>query len=214
MRSNLLILSIILFIISGCWIPAFANQADADELKQLLANIHTFQADFKQMMVNSSQKTTNKEEAHGKMYLERPGKFRWESTAITKQVIVANNNLVYIYDEDLNQVIKRKINFRDPANPAILLSGSIESLQQVFLITKTKQADADTWFTLKPKNKNNMYRFIKLHFQSNRLLTMAISDNLGQQSEIQFQHAVTDAPLNPNLFIFVIPKDADVIEGE
>ena len=126
------------------------TQTADDELIQLLNNIHTMQATFKQFMVNDAGAPVGKKTS-GQMALVRPGKFRWEATQPSKQLIIVNDNNVMIYDVDLEQVIKRKVDYKQPGNPAMLLSGSTETLKQVFKITKLKKEGGGIWFKLTPK---------------------------------------------------------------
>ena len=183
---------------------------DSDELLLLLNNTRTMQAFFKQSIARINQETT------GYMMLERPGKFRWEVLHPNRQLIIVNGNKFVLYDADLEQVTKRKMDYKKPGNPAMLLSGSAETLKQMFKITKLKnkksgEGDKDIWFELKPENKNN-FKWIKMHFINEQLCTMYVFDNLEQQSEIHFSNIVLNANISQSKFVFVAPPKADVLD--
>lgn len=182
-----------------------------DELIQLLNNIHTMQASFKQFIVNDKgsqigQVTT------GSMVLERPGKFRWDVRQPNKQLIIVNGNKFMLYDADLEQVTKRKMNYRKTGNPATLLSGSTETLRQMFKITVLNKSGNDVLFSLKPRKQASDYQWIKMHFVADQLSAMYIFDNLGQQSEIRFTGVVLNSKILQDKFVFVVPKGVDVMD--
>jgi outer membrane lipoprotein carrier protein len=187
-----------------------------DELVQLLNNIHTMQATFKQFMVNNAGAPVG-QKTSGQMALVRPGKFRWEAIQPSKQLIIVNDNKVMIYDVDLEQIIKRKVDYKKPGNPAMLLSGSTETLKQMFKITKLKKLGAGIWFELKPKKNNQTrqnsdYQWVKMCFISGQLSAMYILDNLGQQSEIHFANVEFNSTIARDKFVFVAPPKVDVLD--
>ncbi|EKE00636.1 MAG: outer-membrane lipoprotein carrier protein [uncultured bacterium] len=192
---------------------AASMQASADELAQLLNDTHTMQATFEQFAVNSKgvqvgQKTT------GLMMLERPGKFRWETKQPSSQLIIINGAKLWVYDIDLEQVTKRKMDYQRPGNPAMLLSGSTATLKQMFKITKLKKPGEGIWFELKPKSKNSDYKWLRMWFIKGLPTAMYVFDNLGQQSEIHFADVVVNAKIPKDKFIFVAPKNVDVLDEE
>ncbi|CAL7962751.1 Outer-membrane lipoprotein carrier protein [Gammaproteobacteria bacterium] len=205
----------IFFCTNTISIAASIQTAD-DELTQLLNNIHTMQATFKQFIVNDKGARIG-QETTGYMALERPGKFRWEVLQPNKQLIIVNGSKFVLYDADLEQVTKRKMNYKKPGNSATLLSGSTETLKQMFKIIKLKKSGGGIWFELKPEKKNNSgqtsdYQWIKMHFIAGRLSAMHVFDSLGQQSEIHFSNVVLNSKISQNKFVFVAPPKVDVLD--
>lgn len=139
---------------------AFTISDASDELFQLLNNTTTMRADFVQTTVRTNARgahgklTTNststssipampamlatlpQQKTTGKMALLRPGKFRWETQQPTQQLIIANGRYAWVYDVDLEQVTKQKINTQQPGSPAELLSGSSDTLRRAFSIKR------------------------------------------------------------------------------
>src|SRR3989338_7359814 len=107
----------------------FSLTALADESSQrlsvILSGLQTLQADFEQTLIRESAAETS---SNGKMALQRPGKFRWEVRQPNQQRIIADGRYLWIYDADLEQVTKQRLDFHHPGSPALLLSGSIRSL--------------------------------------------------------------------------------------
>lgn len=188
------------------------NNAQAtSQLTTILDKTHAMQADFEQFATSKSKK--QHEQSHGQMALSRPGKFRWETKAPSQQLIIANDNLVWMYDKDLEQVTKNKVDYKQPGNPAMLLSGTSDTLKNTFNVTKLNMPGVGVWFELQPKSSNNLYQWIKLHFVDDKLIAMYMADNLGQKSEFQFQNIQINPNLDDSLFKFTPPKGVDIVEG-
>jgi outer membrane lipoprotein carrier protein len=194
----------ILFIIFPCLIWAAAS-SPTQELTQLLSCFNSLQADFVQS-VNSNQRSS------GKIALQRPGKFRWEIQKPYPQLIIADGKYIWIYDADLQQVTKQKMDYSEANNPALLLSGSIQNLPKNFIITKLSQKPGK-WFELRPKAKNGLFQKIQIQFINRKLTSMHIVDNLGQHSTLRFNQLHVNPKLNPKLFRFVPPNNIDVVEN-
>ena len=189
---------------------AASPQSAADELVQLLNNIHTMQANFEQFVANNKDAATK-----GSMALERPGKFRWEILNPNKQLIVINGKNLWVYDIDLAQVTKRKVNYKNPGNPAMLLSGSTKALKEIFKITKLKKPTEGVVFELRPKKEDTTgsnYKWIRICFVVRGLKSMRILDNFDQQTEIQFSNVVFNSKISQDKFKFVVPKKVDVLD--
>jgi len=182
-----------------------------EELAHILNNLHTMQASFEQYSINK-QNIMVGEKTIGNMRLVRPGKFRWEITAPNKQLIIINQNHHYVYDADLEQLVKRRIDYRNPLSPAMLLSSPVSALQKSFKITKLNSSNQNIWFKLLPKQEENSYQWIKMHFINGKLYTMHIADNFGQQSIINFNQLVLNVHLPSKIFTFTPPKNTDILE--
>jgi len=194
---------LLVFIINGfISINIFAVSA-ADEFTTILNNMHTVQADFIQDGKIS-----------GSMTIVRPGKFRWEITQPNKQLIIINKNQLSIYDIDLEQVTKRKMNYNKPGNPAMLLSGDVQVLKNTFKITKLNKSISkqDVWFELTPKKGD--YQKVQMHFMAGKLVVMNIVDNLEQKSAINFSNVRLNTEISSAKFILTTPAGIDVINED
>jgi outer membrane lipoprotein carrier protein len=187
---------------------AHANPA-SDTLTQLLNNTRTMQADFTEVVKDTKGKTLNR--SQGKMSLERPGKFRWDVIKPNPQLIVTNGKKIWIYDADLEQVTIRYLSKEPGEAPALLLSNANETLTKDFSVDTSNQTNTQ-WFSLRPKDKNSMFEFIKLGFQNQQITEMQLKDHLGHVTLIQFNRVVINNNLSPALFNFKVPAKVDVID--
>jgi outer membrane lipoprotein carrier protein len=199
------------FLLLGCGLLTSA-QTPAQELDTVLQNLRTMTADFSQVTTDSSgrvlQKTT------GNMALQRPGKFRWQTLTPNKQLILADGTYVWVYDTDLAQATRKKMDPTNNANPASLLSGTNEEFQQRYDVNIINQKGGGIWFELRPKSKNDLFQWIKLQFVNGSLQQMVITDNLGQISTFNFSGNQINKELDQNLFVFKAPAGTDVIQEQ
>jgi outer membrane lipoprotein carrier protein len=185
---------------------AFADQASSQQLTRLLQNLKTYSADFDQVIQDRHGNTI--QESTGRMALQRPGLFRWDTLKPNQQLIVADGKNIWIYDKDLQEVTKKK-QTEDKQSPGLLLSDSVDHLAKRFNVSSPGTND----FKLTPV-KSDLFKSVELIFdKSGQLTNMTLNDNIGQTTNIQFTHISANASLSSNLFKFQPPKDTDVVQG-
>lgn len=189
-------------------VSVYAESASV-ELKNLLNNVKTMQASFTQIIYDNHGKAVNT--SKGSMSMERPGKFRWQVTKPIPQLIIANQNKLWIYDPDLEQVTIRKLEKMTGDAPALLLSHVDMELDKNYDV---KSAPSQTlhWFVLIPKDKEGMFEEIKLGFDKQQIQEMHLRDHLDHSTQIKFANIKTNSVLADTLFIFKTPKNIDVID--
>lgn len=182
-------------------------QAETLKLDALLKNIRSQQADFIQTTRDDQGKILQK--SSGKMALQRPGFFRWETLRPNRQLVVANGKRLWIYDPDLEQVIVRPLEKGMGATPALLLSDANPILEHDFFIKVEKD---NTQFLLTPKNNESMFQSIRLFFLNQMIYEMQLQDHLGNTTRIQFRKIKTNVMIPHSFFYFSPPKKVDVID--
>lgn len=186
------------------------NAATLARLTQLLGNLQTMQANFSQVTVSANGERTR---TSGQMAIVRPGKFRWAVQKPNKQLFVADGQYLWIYDQDLAQVTKQKLQANKSGNPAALLSSSLTNLQQQFYVTQLKPYNQMIAFQLKPKSGESMFKWVNLYFKNNQLASMSMLNNLDQTSTFNFSHVKFNNAVDLSLFRFKAPKGTDVIQN-
>lgn len=186
-------------------------KANAAELSTLLNSVKSMKADFTQTIYDNHGKAIQK--TYGYMALQRPGKFRWEVTKPIPQLIIANNNRLWIYDRDLQQVTVRSLQKAAGEAPALLLSQVNAELENNYHIEPLPNKSGMQWFSLTPKNANrSMLSSTEIGFANNQIREMRLKDNLDHTTSIQFQHIQSNANLPSSVFVFKKPKGVDVID--
>lgn len=189
-------------------LAASADSRAADRLATLLEPLDSYVADFDQQILDSSGNRL--QEAKGRMWLSRPGKFRWEVEDPYRQVVVSDGDKVYLYDPDLEQVTVQPLDTRVTHTPALLLSGSSEALTENYRVSRQQQGTAET-FTLIPQTPDTLFESLKMTFYSERLGKLQMTDSTGQQTAIRFDNVKVNPAIDSGRFHFAIPEGADVI---
>ncbi len=185
-------------------------EQSAAELVKQLGTMKSFKAEFHQWV--SDAKNATLQEVTGKMWVKRPGQFRWDTNEPYPQQIIANEQLLWIYDLDLDQVTQRKLGHQVGNTPALLLSGDPQRLAESFTISAYFYADTKEWrFDLEPVAEDALFELLRVHFKNNILQDMFLRDSLGQTTRIEFSQQQLNLPIDSKLFQFTPPEGVDVI---
>lgn len=214
-------------------------------LQNFLKTTITWTADFEQITILDSQKNSdsNNKKTQGKVYLFRPGKFKWQIDKPYIQIIIGNDEKVWLDDPDLQQTTIKKSNNLLEASPMALLAGknnlhndfNIENLSaetenniknsiKNSIKNNTKISNEISneisnliFLRLTPKKESSFTEII-LGLKNNNVnngepLLMQLVDNLNQRNQIIFFNSQINSKLQKEMFNFVIPKDRDIIEN-
>src|SRR5690606_15008063 len=141
---------------------------DKTGLLSLLNAVTSMQANFTQVIYDNHGQVVQK--AFGRMSLQRPGKFRWEVTKPIPQIIIANEQKLWIYDPDLEQVTIRALGNTQSETPALLLSHVDSRLADKFVFSTLPNAQPGwRWYQLTPKQQDSMFAWIKMGFQQGKI---------------------------------------------
>ena len=182
----------------------------ASQLSQLLSGFCTYQAVFKQITFDSEGRVIQKSQGH--VIIMRPGRFLWETDSPTKQIIVTNGKTLYVYDVDLAQAATYPLTEKTNINPASLLSGSVNDLNQKFTITIVLSNDSVTFQLLPKIGKGLNFNSLRLRFVKNQLAEMIVFNNLNEKSTFQFNQIKMNVPLSIQLFEFKPSRATSVIK--
>src|ERR1700733_1836456 len=91
------------------------------EVEKYLNGLATWSADFTQTIDDGHGKVVRS--AAGKLSLQKPGRFRWDYSQPSEQLILADGKQIWFYDKDLQQANVRDMDASLVNTPAVLLSG-------------------------------------------------------------------------------------------
>ena len=152
------------------------------------------------------------EEARGRVWLSRPGRFRWHYQEPFEREIVSDGEQLWMFDTELEQVTVSRLVSGLGKTPAGILTGDAEVLEK-FAVGEVDEVDDGTaWIELTPKQADSDFARVNLGFDGLRLSQLMLKDRLGQTTAIVFTDAVVNPVLSDDLFVFEIPENADVIE--
>src|SRR5690606_6717645 len=78
--------------------PAAADDART-QLDRFFSQVNGFEARFEQLVINEEDEILQQSE--GSVQLQRPGRFRWDYETPYRQLIIADGQFLWTYDEDL-----------------------------------------------------------------------------------------------------------------
>ena len=187
---------------------AAAEGSPASDVEKYIAGLASWSADFKQTIADDSGKVLR--EAAGKLYLQRPGKFRWDYSQPSEQLVLADGKQIWFYDKDLAQANVRDMDATLASTPAVLLSGGGPVSSQ-FDITALPPSGGLEWFQLVPKHTDTDFQLVRIGFAKGELASMFLADKLNQVTQLSFTHQSRNAKFAPDLFTFTPPAGVDVI---
>ncbi len=187
---------------------ADAAASPTTDVEKYLSGLATWSADFKQSIDDGNGKVLRS--AAGKLYLQKPGKFRWDYSEPSEQVILADGKQIWFYDKDLQQANVRDMDASLANTPAVLLSGG-GSLSSQFDVTAVAPSDGVEWYQLVPKHPDTDFQLVRIGFRNGDLASMFLADKLNQVTQLTFTNAKRNAKFAPDLFKFVPPPGVDVI---
>lgn len=204
-------------IFLGTLVFFFATISHADSAAQSLTSIllsmQTMEADFSQSVKDKTSHSL--QQTYGHMALVRPGKFRWEVTRPTKQLIIANGKRLWIYDPDLEQVTIQTFHAETGKTPALLLSDKSLTLDRDYNVQSVpvlSQIAGSQTFLLTPKDKDDPMNKIKLSFINKKIREMQLEDHLGHTTTIAFNNVKMGVQIADSQFVFHQPANVDVID--
>ncbi len=180
----------------------------ADEVEKFLSGVQSWSADFAQTIDDGHSNVVRS--ASGKLYLQKPGKFRWDYVQPSEQVILADGKQIWFYDKDLQQANVRDMDVSLASTPAVLLSGGATVSSQFNVSALPKKSGLD-WYQLVPKHQDTDFQVVRIGFAKGQLASMFLADKLNQITQVTFTNPKSNEKLAPELFTFVPPPGVDVI---
>jgi len=196
------------FILTALSLSIAAHAGEARQaLDAYLADFKTLLAKFDQTVVNEKGQTL--ETSSGRVYLQRPGRFRWDYEKPYEQTIVGDGAKVWVYDKDLEQVTIRPMQKVLGSTPALIL-GSDTRIDEQFNVTEDGHRDGAAWLTLIPRDARNEYAKVRLGFEGKDVRWMELFDNFGQTTRLKFYAEQRNQPIDAVVFAFTPPAGVDV----
>lgn len=192
------------------WLLASTAMADtaADRLRDALAATTSLEGEFTQTLFDADGEEL--ETSAGEFILQRPGRFYWHTTEPFEQLVVSNQQTLWLYDPDLEQVTVREVTDEVRKTPAMVLSDDVSQIAESFHITE-EERKGHTWFVLEPVSDDELFTLLELEFVDDELLSVELEDGLGQRTVFKFANTTRNRPVDESLFTFDIPDGVDVL---
>jgi outer membrane lipoprotein carrier protein len=204
-RSLPLLAGFLLLALAG---PLPAADAALATARDFFSDLHTLQAGFHQEVIDSEGRL--QQESDGRVWIKRPGKFRWDYASPYQQQIVADGERLWSYDQDLAQVTVQPVASLLSATPAMLLSGT-QPIDHVFRLEALPAPAGEVRVQLTPKSDDSNITWVRLDFVEHTFTRLVALDSFGNTTSFAFTDLQRNSALSDSLFRFEPPPGTDVI---
>ncbi|MEX2500672.1 MAG: outer membrane lipoprotein chaperone LolA [Wenzhouxiangellaceae bacterium] len=175
-------------------------------LDEFARSLDSLSAEFSQVTIDGNDEVV--EESHGRMYFEAPDRIRWDYLEPFPQVIVADGEQLWHYDESLEQVTVRPQ--PAPEDSPMLVLTRPELLEKFYRILPSDRPDQLRFEPLADQAEIEMAR---LTFRGGKPATLDLFDPFGQSTRLTLSEIKRNPEIEPGTFDFEVPEGADVLEG-
>ena len=203
---------------SAFLVLALASGASADALKAALGklqgryeNTKTMEADFKQTVESPTLAAPLK--TSGKVAFEKPNHMRWDYDAPDKQTIVGDGQALWVYQPDMNQVIKAPMGEAFQASTPLTFLSGLGSVERDFDATLEKET-SDAWqLKLVPKKDAGLGVLgLTVRKTDAAIAEAKITDAAGTTTRIAFSNEKRNGKIEAARFTFSPPPGVDVVK--
>jgi outer membrane lipoprotein carrier protein len=194
----------------GVFFSANVAADDVNLLHERLEGMKTLQGDFTQILFDDDG--TVLEESQGEFALERPGKFYWHTLEPFEQLLVSDQQYLWLYDPDLEQVTRRSYDEQQVrGTPAAILSDDLDGLGDNFSVRYQGEDKGQVMFSLRPQVDKELFQELLLAFTDEGLTEISVRDNLGQLTIFTLVDVRRNEPVDQQVFKFEPPEGVDVL---
>ena len=184
--------------------------ASSDELPVVtyLRGLEFFSAEFQEQrfspegaMVSSSQ---------GKCRIHRPRKLYWEYSEPARQLIISDGETLWIYEPELEQVIKSSISTMSSS----ALSPLLESRERIDKLYTFEPMSDVNWWRLRPVSPASYTEAAKIDikFMDGKIDQIKLTDALGFVTKLFFSK-IHYLAIEATVFDFSPPDNTDVVNA-
>jgi outer membrane lipoprotein carrier protein len=205
MYRPMILLGLLAYSLVG---SAAVNVESESAVVRYFRDLQSLRADFVQTVYNDQARLL--QTSNGQMVMEKPGRFRWDYEKPFRQVIVADGERLWIYDQDLQQVTVRRLDKALSATPLALLSGAAP-LDKAFTVSAMHQEGGLSWYELRPKQAQTEFKLLRVAFAGDTLQILELEDGFNQRTRLSFAKLQRNVAIDPGLLRFVPPAGVDVV---
>ena len=180
-----------------------------DRLQRHYHDTNSFTAKFNEEIATVGAPKKNRT---GTVSFRKPGRMRWEFDDPEKQTIVSDGETLYSYDPDLNQVVETPLKQALKSSSATSFLLGIGNINRDFKAAFAHPATPTGLVDLILDAKTGGYKIeVGLDPKSYNLMTLTLTDQLGDVTRIDFSDIHDNVELSDSIFAFKTPTGADVV---
>ncbi len=187
------------------------SPANNKAVYQYFSTLDSFHANFTQTVKDSDGEDIQQSE--GEVWIQRPGKFRWNYRSPYKQEVVANGVELWTFDPELEQATVKPIDQVLSVTPAMLLSGA-RKLHEIATIHSKGVHQGQNWYQVLPLEIDETVDQVQLAFVDKQLSAIRVNDSFGNTTTIQFSKQKKNKALSGDLFSIELPEGTDILGAD
>ncbi|SFV88807.1 Outer membrane lipoprotein carrier protein LolA [hydrothermal vent metagenome] len=175
--------------------------AERVQFTQFFNTLESLKSNFTQTVYSAGDIFIS--ENSGKFTFQRPQQLRWHTTTPNEQILILNNNELWLVDTELEQAVLQKTkDFSE--TPLYWLINKPDALKDT-----PKYAYSEggiDWYSV-----NESTQPVKFGFVGNKLTTISLENELDQVIYIVFNDMQVNTKINPKAFELDISPEFDII---
>ena len=179
------------------------NPDAAEQLKQQLINLCSFEANFEQKVTDVNHEIL--QQAQGKIALKQPNKMFWKLDEPNESILIADGQTLWHVDPFVEQVVALKQKQSIENNPLILLTNAQSDAWKNFTVTQQGNT-----FTINSTQADASIVKLVLRFEQEKLLELNMLDGQEQLSQLVFGEIKQNQPIDDARFVFELPEGYDL----
>jgi len=180
-----------------------------DRLQRHYRDTNSFSAKFSEEIAVVG---APKRKRQGTVSFRKPGRMLWEFQDPEKQTIVSDGETLYSYDPDLNQVVETPLKQALKSSSATSFLLGIGNINRDFKAAFANPATHTGLVDLILDAKAGGYKIeVGLDPKTYNLITLTLTDQLGDMSKIDFSDVHDNVELPDSIFAFKVPAGADIV---
>ncbi|MGH7923329.1 MAG: LolA family protein [Candidatus Binatus sp.] len=193
-----------------------AGPPTGKELKQVLDRLQRHYHDTNSFTAKFNEEVAAvgapKRQRQGTVSFRKSGRMRWQFETPDKQTIVSDGETLYSYDPDLNQVVETPLKQALKSSSATSFLLGIGNINRDFKAAFASPPTPTGLIDLKLDAKAGGYKIeVGLDPKSYDLITLTLTDQLGDVTKIDFSDVRDNVELPDSIFAFNTPAGADVV---
>lgn len=188
------------------------------DLKQVLNRLQRHYRDTNSFSAKFNEVITTvgapKRERSGVVSFRKPGRMRWEFAEPEVQTIVSDGEMLYSYDPELNQVVQTPLKQAIKSSSATSFLLGMGNINHDFKAAFANSIASDGLVHLILDSKGGSYKIeIGLDSKSYNLMTLTLTDQLGDVTRVDFSDIHNNVELPDSTFAFKTPAGADIVNA-
>lgn len=201
-------LTAVLVLVSPLAASARDNGPARTALECFNTGLEELHAAFTQTVINPDGSVM--ESGEGEAWVRRPDRFRWTYHGEFPELIVADGETVWLYDESLEQVTVKPQSGLVDDSPLILLA-DLSGLDTRFEATELGSDQGIDLLELSAVGNEGEFERVILGLDESGIVLMVLEDAFGIRTELRFTAIERNPGLPDDLFEFEPPPGVDVL---